>query len=438
MYSRRWLNKICNGLALGLFILFFINGLPAVANSNENNRLFPELAERIKQENEKFLDTGKLPILVKEEVFELNYPMDKSSPAKSEKRQVRFQFDVYRGKGYGGVFLKAGEWHDFSEAENERESFFLPSWVEEREKYSIQFRKVNSSGNIMELSPINISVRGTIRMSRILRISDAQKRYLLSYPIYPDIKDREKKGVPLGSWIDGVISTNGDLWNRGDGIVINPSYYYVDRQGNRQEADIYRKVGKYLRKINVKNKAAIQTANLSNYLLEAEEEWFGDTAKVLTEQKRNLTFTTEDYSRLLKEDREIYIGDTSLLYFGDRLKLYSGRQLLNQIVKPREVSEEDIVRSRQNWYYRFYLPKEIYAVAKGTDLQREIKDSGKRMDEELFRQAPFLNNGYLLVSFEIQVIKNGQTYLAYKVEPRSLPSINYKPNDGDILLYDLP
>lgn len=411
--------------------------MPAVANSNENNRLFPELTERIKQENEKFLDTGKLPILVKEEAFELNYPMDKSSPAKSEMRQVRFQFDVYRGKGYSGVFLKAGEWHDFSESKNERESFFLPSWVEEREKYSIQFRKVNSNDNIIELSPINISVRGTIRMSRILRISDAQKRYLLSYPIYPDIKDREKKGVPLGSWIDGVISTNGDLWNRGDGIVINPSYYYVDRQGNRQEADIYRKVGKYLRKINVKNKAAIQTANLVNYLPDVEQAWYMDTSKILEKQKRKQGYTWEDYLSILNEDKEIYTGDTALLYFGDRLKLYSGRQVLNQIVKPKGVEEETILRSRQNWYYRFYLPAEVHAVPKGTDLQKILKNTGSKSVDEILKQSPFFGDGYLLVSFEIQVVKNGKVYYAYKVEPRSLPSISYKPNYGDILLYDL-
>lgn len=437
MKYRKWLiNKV------GFFIPALVIILSAFLGSviNANSEKVPRLVERKEQKNEKFIEPGTLPLLVKEETFELIFPGEVSGQGAKEgtRRQVQFSFDVYRGKGYNGTYLKAGEWYDFSVFEEEKVNFFLPAWVREGEMHRILFRKVSSYSKKDRITEVKVSIRGNIRMSRILSISDNQKRYLLSYPIYPELKDKEKRGVALGSWFDGVISTNGDLWNQGDGVVINPSYYFVDQKGNRQEVDIYRKAGKYLRKINVKNRAAIQTANLSNYLLEAEEEWFGDTAKVLTEQKRNLTFTTEDYSRLLKEDREIYIGDTSLLYFGDRLKLYSGRQLLNQIVKLREVSEEDIVRSRQNWYYRFYLPKEIYAVAKGTDLQREIKDSGKRMDEELFRQAPFLNNGYLLVSFEIQVIKNGQTYLAYKVEPRSLPSINYKPNDGDILLYDLP
>ena len=60
-----------------------------------------------------------------------------------------------------------------------------------------------------------------------------------------------------------------------------------------------------------------------------------------------------------------------------------------QIKKPKEVKTDEVYLSRQNWYLRFFLPNETYAVAKGTSFQGK---TDIRLNEE-----PFLHDGYLLV-----------------------------------------
>ena len=136
----------------------------------------------------------------------------------------------------------------------------------------------------------------------------------------------------------------------------------------------------------------------------------------------------QTYLDALIGSRYVPLGDNSQIVIGERLKLYSGRDLAEQIKKPKEVKTDTVYLSRQNWYLRFFLPNETYAVEKGT--------SFKGMSGISLSKEPFLHDGYLLVQLEWQIYKNGELYFSYLTEPEGIGSLPYQGQYGDSFFYD--
>ena len=421
---------------------------------------YPSLSDRTFGPGEKYpkAKDGQKQYL-KEESFAVTYPLSgehlaipgygsRDYSAYTAKRQVRFSFDVYEGTDYTGIYRPAGKWYDFPVgAEKDTANYFIPAWVKEGEKHDISFRSlpVNLSDeasqafeysankdikNEKAVQDAAVAVFGKVMDSRILQIADGRSYSSLEMPVYPQIGKlaNRQDGIALGMPVDLMLTTNSDLFYEADSIKVVPHYFFVDKQGKKTEVDLYYHANQKLKQISTANTEIEQKARLKDFALWISNKHFDDTAKLLEKQKRKNDMTYQTYLDAFTGSRYVPLGDNSRIVIGERLKLYSGRDLAEQIKKPKEVKTDEVYRSRQNWYLRFFLPNETYAVAKGTSFQGK---TGIRLKEE-----PFLHDGYLLVQLEWQIYKNGELYFSYLTEPKGTGNLPYQGQYGDSFFYD--
>lgn len=423
---------------------------------------YPKLVLGVNKPNEAYMQKKNQTFFVKEESFAITYPtVGKHLDIKGygyrdyakyiAKRQIQFSFDVYVGKDYNGTYLKAGQWYDFPVQQTGEDKdtafFFIPSWVPESENHKITFRSLpinlreeqNPSfayqanldiSKYKAVESFDVSIFGRFVENRILNIGEKEKKADMQMPVYPSEGKLAGRldGISLGVPIDFVVTTNHDLFYREDYLLIQPKYYFVDKQGKKQEVDLYYHNNQILRKINVANKEIGLKARIKDYAIWIENKYFDDTAKILEKQKRENKMTFSQYIDAYISNYYVPLGNHAQITVGERLKLYSGRQLTTQIQKPEGVKAETIHRSRQNWYFRFYLPKESYVVPKGTDL--------KKLATVSLQKEPFLHNGYILVELEFQVYKNGELLHTYRTVPKRSATIPYLAEFGDSFFYD--
>ncbi len=421
---------------------------------------YPGLSERTFSPGEKYPKAkDEQRQYLKEESFAITYPLtgehldipgygDRDYSTYTAKRQVRFSFDVYEGADYTGIYRPAGKWYDFpAEAENDTTSYFIPAWAKEGEKHNISFRSLpvnlrDEASKAFEYSANKdiknekavqdaaMAVFGKVMDSRILQIGDGRNYASLEMPVYPQVGKlaNRQDGIALGMPVDLMLTTNSDLFYQADSIKVVPHYFFVDKQGKKTEVDLYYHGNQKLKQINTANTEIEQKARLNDFASWINKKYFEDTAKLLEKQKRNNDMSYQSYLDAFTGSRYVPLGDNSKLVIGERLKLYSGRELAEQIKKPKEVKTDEVYLSRQNWYLRFFLPNETYAVAKGTNFQGK---SGIRLREE-----PFLHDGYLLVQIEWQIYKNGELYFRYLTEATGMGSLPYKGQYGDSFFYD--
>lgn len=423
---------------------------------------YPRLVAREKKDNESYVWKKNQPFYIKEESFAVIYPTagqhlnikgygNRDYAKYIAKRQIQFSFDVYAGKDYGGTYLKAGEWHDFPtggrEGDKDRASFFIPSWVPEGEEHTIAFRSLpinlreekiqdyeyQANLDISKYKAVenfDISIFGRFTEHRILNIGEKEKNANPEMPVYPTEGKLAGRldGISLGVPIDFVVGTNHDLFAREDYLVINPKYYFVDRQGKKQEVDLYYHGNQSLRKINVANQEIEWKTRIKDYSEWIEDVFLEDTARTLESQKRNNNMDYRKYMEAFQSNHRVPLGNHAQMMVGERLKLYVGRELAAKIQKPKGVKMGNILRSRQNWYFRFFLPNESYVVPKGTDF--------KKLGGVSLHKEPFLHQGYILVELEFQVFKNGELLQTYRTEPKKTGTIPYSAEYGDAFFYD--
>lgn len=396
-------------------------------------------------------------MFVKEESFAINYPTsgkhldikgygDRDYSAYMKKRQVKFSFDTYQGKDYQGQYIPAYTWVDFPEGVIEQK-FFIPSWSEENREHEVYFRTIPLNlrddkdqniemhanldrKNYKAVEKITVSVFGTFEKIQVLSAKENHENANATLPIYPKtgkVKSR-LDGVRLGFPVDFLIQTNAGLFQRNDMIKVVPYYYFVDKNGKKTEVDLYYASNSKLQKINVENTVIEQRARLKDWSALIGEERFHSTAKVLVSQKRSNGLDFEGYQKALLGERYIPLGDNSELMIGERLKVYHGIDLAKEITKPKEVAQEEIEKSKQSWYLRFFLPNETYVVPKGTDFKKLV---GVRLNE-----TPFLHNGFILVKLEWQIYKDGNKFMTYYTEAQGTSSIVYQAGLGDSIFYD--
>lgn len=421
---------------------------------------YPSLSERTFGPGENYpkAKDGQKQYL-KEESFAVTYPLSgehlaipgygsRDYSAYTAKRQVRFSFDVYEGTDYTGIYRPAGKWYDFpAGAEKDTASYFIPAWAKEGEKHDISFRSLpvnlrdeasqafeylanKDIKNEKAVQDFTVAVFGKVMDSRILQIADGRNYASLEMPVYPQAGKlaNRQDGIALGMPVDLMLTTNSDLFYEADSIKVVPHYFFVDKQGKKTEVDLYYHANQKLKQISAVNTEIEQKARLKDFSLWISNKHFDDTAKLLEKQKRKNDMTYQTYLDALIGSRYVPLGDNSRIVIGERLKLYSGRDLADRIKKLREVKTDDVYLSRQNWYLRFFLPNETYAVAKGTSFQGK---TGIRLKEE-----PFLHDGYLLVQLEWQIYKNGELYFSYLTEPKGRGSLPYQGQYGDSFFYD--
>lgn len=363
-------------------------------------------------------------------------------------REVRFPFDVYKGSSINGSFIPKNTWTSISEDTQ----FFLPTWVKEGQ-YTIDFKSIainasanNATGkteNLANLSLENYVATDTTSVEVSGRVYGFSLYDITDYPTWEDVfrlyagttklsgfrypvGTKNQDGVDTGrnskytlAMINGVhpkyknigaintgyatrftLKTIGSMNNENDYIRIIPTFYYVDSKGqNRKEVDIYYsetfngKINHMVKMggaLDLENKKSITTGDV--YLSINEKELYqtailkGMNLKALKAQKRNVfTYT----NIMLPESLRTFVG------------------YINNV--PGTVNKDDVAKSVQNWYGEYYLPSEIHVTAKDFDvLEYSSKNGGLNYNESFW-----LKDGYVIVNFQIETIKNGTRHLSY-------------------------
>lgn len=408
------------------------------------------------------------------------------------KQEVSFSFDTYRNNNYYAAY----SWIPLNTEETE---FYLPIWVNEG-YHTVKFRnrtincdkndgitKEEENANSLVENYVSCS-ESTVQISG--RIYGLSMYDITDYPLWKNVFRRPNSWqfngftIPVGNrnqngsyhftnlfkprctfpTIDGVhpyfknigtlktgyisrfyLTTIGEMYSNMDKVVIKPDFYFINNKGERKEVDVY-----YTETISGKQKSLVKigskldtsnlkTIHLSDYYRGVPDKELETKAKIehssLDLIKSNdagrYTFSKIQISRQLRT----YIGEN------DSDKRFVPNKFINLLTK-----------SKQKWYFEYYLPSEIYIAPKGTKVyQYGKKHYGIDCNEEFWEKA-----GNLLISFTIQTLQNNIPHLSYtnvknamsgycnmwKTEGFSYQKTDFKGNkyqfqDGDTLIYSL-
>ena len=93
----------------------------------------------------------------------------------------------------------------------------------------------------------------------------------------------------------------------------------------------------------------------------------------------------------------------------ENLRTYIGRNYTPTGTVPAGVDPGKVTKSMQKWYGEYYLPSDIHAVPKNYPVIEYARQNYGIDYKENF----WLRNGYIIVNFKIETIKNGSKHLSY-------------------------
>lgn len=415
------------------------------------------------------------------------------------RKQVRFPFDVYHYhymNGTQGTFVPANTWIDIPVSELSS-AFYTPVWVDEG-SYDVLFRtfainspssgfttQENANTNLAhhvatDVIPIDVIGRvfdfrvtdiADYNWENVFRVSKGNYRHTGNYywvqdkgidgdlrgntapyllPITPGSHpDYKNVSVKTGYHFKFDLKTKGNMFNQGDGIRITPTFYFVNKDGsNRREVDLYYKnenesfvqIGsaqdkerRYVKLVDrLRNVPENEIAAAADY---AFDHYFGVTTTI---KNRYI----QDYLKNAKD--KTYVGQYSWMILPSTLKTHIGP---SSIPPSASVDQQRAVASIHQWYGEYSLPAAVYTVPKGTNLA-EVG----RMEPLTDKSPVFLKDGYIIVNFNIETIKNQDTsnpFLQYihaplanqwKIEGYKNNRVdpygnNFSLLDGDVVFY---
>lgn len=334
-----------------------------------------------------------------------------------KKRQVRFPFEVV----YQGERKSSNTWLDMGE----NAVFYLPSWVAEG-KYRIEFRCVAKNGeagdgkerwanlseaNYVATDWVDVEVSGQLKDFKVYDISD--------YPLWQKVFRKEKslaltgfsfpvKDLPIRagshpyfSNIEGIkpgyllrmnCFTVGEMEGEDAYIRIVPRFYHISEDlKQRQEVDVY-----YTETVEGKLKQLIKIGseddrnNVKNIRL-------GDTYLSIPEMELQRTAAKKQLQ--LKE----FLQKEHKSFTFSNIMLSSRMQILYETA------------GMQKWYFEYYLPSKLYITKKDFPLHQVESRNKLDLQEEFW-----LKEGFLILNFDIETIRNGKRYLSYRNEAMAL------------------
>ncbi len=345
-------------------------------------------------------------------------------------RQIKFGFDVIRGENYNGEYYKKGTWID---VKKDDETYFIPSWVHEKDEENISFRTVannfilkNNYATNYQLNH-NLDYRKYKAVKKIkvelvgkvydFKITDSKDpiftRHFKGKFGYFKVGDKDEFGrikkhsnyLPINGYKNDIkhflgnhmklgykfrfsFLTSGDMFKKGDVAVITPTYKVLNKNGDIVDVDLYYKYKNHIKPISYKNYNRV-VLNVAGRKLGKNE--LKNTAKVY--KKFNPKRTYRNYLIKLKSKiaRNIKFYDKIVLRAPQ--KTYVGKT--NKVKNKKFPEAEKIVASVQKWYGDFYLPSSTLAVKKGTKINKIKRINTKR--------APFLQKGVIIVNFKIDI-----------------------------------
>lgn len=133
----------------------------------------------------------------------------------------------------------------------------------------------------------------------------------------------------------------------------------------------------------------------------------GDTARYqytyeLTEEEQSQSTLAEYMVRLVDQTshQKTWVGRYDWMILPSSIRTLIGPK--TDI--PQGVNMDRANAAIQRWYGEYSLPADVYAVPKGTDLEPVARQN--QLDE---KSPVFLRNGYIVVNFNIESLRNGDT-----------------------------
>lgn len=218
------------------------------------------------------------------------------------------------------------------------------------------------------------------------------------------------------------MKTKGDMESIKDAIRIKPTFYHVSKDGKRrQPVDLYyHDDSNYFIKIGSEKDKTYRTVSLNESMRNVPKNELNNNAlhyynfadrfnlKDTTDQYYETAFARYYAKHMSKEP--VKTGPYGWQILNWQLRTYMG-PLANQVPQNTMVPTKEIVTKEQTWYGEYSLPANLYVVPK----DNYIPEAGRvEMLNENHRL--FLQNGYIIVNFDIETINEGDLnnpYLSY-------------------------
>jgi hypothetical protein len=377
-------------------------------------------------------------------------------------KQVKFPFDVY--DVFRTTFYPKGTWIDVASYEEEVE-FYLPVWVDEG-FYDVEMRTFaeNAPENPSEQTNANLDLthhvaKATVPVDVVGRLYDFHVTDIADYNWETVFRMEQGSQMHTGNsyWvgqgdIDGdprytssqytlplrpgshpvfknlvtktgyhfkfELKTKGNMFSAKDGVEIVPSFSFiplVKEQGNptpqigeRVEVDLYYHTNdKYFIQIGSKEDKESRYVILNERLRNVPQVELEDTARYQYDVEKSFAeinqMSRAQYLAQYKEKttkQKTTVGGYGELFLSAPIRTYIGPKT----ELPAGVDPYRANAAIQKWYGEYSIPAGVYAVEKGTN----IAEYG-RTHQGLDDASPiFLKDGYIVVSFDIRSVQNGQ------------------------------
>ncbi|WP_427181004.1 DUF5704 domain-containing protein [Paenibacillus sp. TC-CSREp1] len=414
-------------------------------------------------------------------------------------KQVRFPFDVYTADR--ARFIPSHTWIDIPVQQLDTR-FYLPVWVDEG-NYTIELRNIaeNAPVDFTEQPDANtnlahhtasdripVDVIGRLYDFHVTDISDYSWENVFrqapgspehtgnSYwtgfrnidgdprsnfapfvlPIRPGshpVQGFANASVKTGYHFKFDLKTKGNMFGKQDGIRITPTFSFISKDGaSRQDVDLYYHRGQErLIRIGSAQDMEKRFVVLNSRLRNVPGTELSDAARY----EYTYELSADERSRKSLAEHMIQVVTQT-----SHQKTWTGRydwMILTAPIRtligpktnlPASVNADRANAAIQRWYGEYSLPADVYAVPKGTNLETLAREN--TLDE---KSKLFLKNGYIIVNFNIESLRNGNTaapHLQYIHAPLmnqwQLEGFDRSPannnsgrwplSDGDILFYD--
>lgn len=376
-------------------------------------------------------------------------------------KQVWFPFDVYRADRK--TLIPKETWTSIPVGQAQT-TFYLPVWVNEG-NYDVLFRtfsenspasfttQMHANLDLMHhvaTQVVPVEVIGRVFDFRITDIADFNwetvfrtqrgsaaptgnaywvgsnsidgaargNRPPFVLPIRPGSHpDAGKKNVAVktGYHVKFELKTMGNMFGAGDGIKITPTFYFVDSKGrNRQEVDLYYHSGnKRFIRIGTSEDVERRHVTLDTRLRNMSQQELTNTASTLwTLNGASGNRQTYIQEFLNHAQQPVYVGGYDVMLLPPRLRTFIG-----SIEVPTGIPVARAHASVQRWVGEYSLPAAPYVVPKGFNLAEYGRSN--RLDD---RSPIFLRDGYIIVNFNMETIRNqnvNQPHLQYIHAPLS-------------------
>lgn len=411
-------------------------------------------------------------------------------------KHVWFPFDVYSGDR--SRFIPKRTWIDIPVNQLDT-TFFLPVWVDEG-NYSVLFRTIAENApvqldtqpnantdlkNHVSTDVVEVEVIGRLYDFRLTDIVDYNWEKVFrkqagsheptgaSYWVGEKGIDGERRGnrapymlpirpgshplqgyrnvaVKTGYHFKFDLKTKGNMFGPKDSIRITPSFYYASKDGKtRFPVDLYyHSNDRYFIRIGSQEDQVGRYVILNERLRNVPTEHLSDTASYKYDREGQGTYLSRQayIDQYIEKwtKRKTPVGGYGGLLLPEGVRTFIGPKSN----LPDSVDAQRANASIQQWYGEYSLPAGVYVVKAGTDIAEYGRTHGGLHD----KSPIFLRDGYLIVNFNIESIRDGRTaapHLQYIQAPlmnqwrlegfertiRDSFGHTFVLQDGDVLFY---